>query len=170
MSAELTNQIIIHIMENLGINSNKSKSLISKDYLLPEKLSFETDSEEFENSIWGCQFVVENKSLKLLLGNSSISKHEKEYCLIVHLEDSPTYGLYLSEIDKDQNIIAFSVSGKDWMKCSVYLQATFLAGIEQIRDIGFPQEICKNYKNEYDSMISFINYRDNQEVYEGQES
>lgn len=179
MNNILTEQIVKHILSNLGvingsnIDGNKSQTLISKDFLLRNKLSFKMEDDSvISNKIWGCQLSIENKEMKIVLGDSSQDKNIKEHCLIIHLKDSPIYGLYIiPDVQNTQVLIACSLNGKEWMQCNIYLQATFLAGMEQIKDhIAAPQK-CNEYDFEYKAMLSFIEFHSAifEDNYEGEE-
>jgi len=184
MNYDLMRKIIQHIMANLIImpsdivNSDKSKSLISNDLLLKNKLNFEEDGIKFQNNIWGCQISAEQQEIKILVGDCAQDKKMPEYCLIVQLKDAPAYGLYLmfTEVfDESMNpepMIAVSINNKDWMECSTYLQATFLAGMEQIKDLGLSWNKCSNYSENYELMLSFIKFHNQfyEAAYEGQEN
>lgn len=164
MNKILTAEIIKHIFSGLAIiessfvNMNKTKSLMSKDFLLKETLSFEEDNMIISNNIWGCQLLIDKKEIKMLLGNCSQDKNYPEYCLLVQLKDSPSYALYFIEEDPLQSLIACSVDGNKWMQCSTYLQATFLAGMENVKDIALSWDRCTNYNSQYQSLQSFIKY------------
>jgi hypothetical protein len=183
MNYDLMTKIIQHVMANLVIsksdfvNIDKSKSLLSKDLLLKEKLNFEEDGIKSQNNIWGCQISAEQQEIKILVGDCTQDKNLPEYCLLVQLKDAPAYGLYLmftETFDESMNpepMIAVSVNNKDWMECSTYLQATFLAGMEQIRDLGLAWSKCTNYNDTYALMLSFIKFHNQfyEAAYEGQE-
>ena len=165
MNRKLMEDIVRHIFANLAVipstfvNIDKTKSLMSKDFVLNEMLSFENEDGIINNKIWGCQISVEQQELKILLGDCSQEKNTPEYCLVVQLKDAPAYGVYLvCEPENSEALIACTLNGKEWMECQTYLQATFLAGMEQIRDIGAAWNKCINYKNQYDLMISFIDF------------
>lgn len=175
--------IIRHVMANLAIipssfvDPDKTKSLMSKEYLLTEKLSFESEEEVIKNRIWGCQISLEQQELKFLLGDCSQEKNIPEYCLIVQLKNAPAYGVYLvfndlvsSQVDSEP-LLACTLNGKEWMECQTYLQATFLAGMEQVRDVGLSWNKCTDYKDQYELMLSFIEFHNvvYEAKYEGQE-
>jgi hypothetical protein len=63
-------------------------------------------------------------------------------------------------------LIACSLDGKAWMECQTYLQATFLAGMEQVRDVGMNWSKCLDYKVHYESLLTFIKFHHT--LYEGQ--
>ena len=176
MNYELMENIIRHVMAKLviipssfiDIDIDKSKSLLSKDFLLKEKLTFEGDNGAISNNIWGCQISSQQQEIKILVGDCSID--EKEYCLLVQLKDAPAYGLYIvnnytkhTPFDSEP-MIAVSINNKDWMECSTYLQATFLAGMEQIKDLGLSWNKCSNYSEHYKLMLDFIKFHN--EFYE----
>lgn len=175
MNYELMGSIIKHIMANLAIisstfvNLDKSKSLMTKEYLLTNKLSFQNENfETVNNNIWGCQISTGEQELKFLLGDcGSQDQNLLEYCLIVQLKNSPAYGLYIvydnyiNEISNDECLIAVTLNNKDWLSCSTYLQATFLAGMEQVREAGLNWSKCVYYKTQYELMLSFIKHYHN---------
>lgn len=179
MNINLTESIINHVLCNLKVISSdfindNSKSIINRDYLLEDKLSLELeDGAIVNNKIWGCQFLIENKTLKVLVCDASIDESIKEYCVMIHLDGSPIYGLYLILDQNDpQPMIACSVNGKEWIKCSTYLEATFLAGMEQIKNHLILPQKCNSYKYEYTSIVSFIEFHTItfEDKYEGKEN
>lgn len=172
MNKQLTEQIINHVFSNLliinnSIDSNRYTSIVSNDYLLPETISFENDkNKKIVNKIWGVELLVENQKLKMLLANCSIDNDSIEYALCIKLEGSPAYGLYsVYTINSSINIenaplISISIDGQNWMTCNTYLQATFLAAMENIKQIPYTLTKCKDYKDEYNLLISFIKYHE----------
>lgn len=171
MNRVLTETIVRHVMANLAvipssfINLDKSKSIMSKEFLLPEKIVFEgEDGSKTQNKIWGCQISVEKQELKMLLGDCTQDKDLPEFSLVVQLKGAPAYGLYLvyndlvgNQIDSEA-LISCTLDGKAWMECQTYLQATFLAGMEQMKDIGLGWNKCTDYKEQYDMLLSFIQF------------
>ena len=173
MNKDLLEQIAKHIFSNLSIiksnfiNYDKSKSLISKDFLLDKTLDFYFDNDKAANKkIWGCQISSEQNELKILLADCSQDKNIEEFYLIVQLKNAPAYGIYFSNIfDKtkdyeEESIIACNVNNKGWMTCNTYLQATFLAGMEQLKDLGFNWNKCQDYSEQYNLLLSFVKYHD----------
>jgi hypothetical protein len=175
MNQKLTEQIVYHVLANLGalpstfVGQKATQSLIDKQFLLPEKVSFEIEGGEIQRkNIYGCQITVTNsKEFKMLLADCTQDKDLPEYCLLVQLKDSPTFALYLvfnqlvSEPTDSEAMIAVSVDKVHWMPCSAYLQATFLAGMEQIRDLGFSWSKCTGYQEQYKHLLSFIKFHNN---------
>jgi hypothetical protein len=174
MNKQLTSQIINHIFSNLLIinasdfNINKFKSIKSTEHLLPETISFAGDSadEETINKIWGIQLSIDGQKLKMLLANCSVDPNILEYALLIKMQDTPAYGVYGS-YNKDYNnfviedpLIAVCMDNQNWMQCNTYLQATFLAAMENIKDLPYTLEKCQDYKAEYNSLLSFIKYYD----------
>jgi hypothetical protein len=189
MNQKLTEEIAYHILSNVGIlpsdfvNSDKSQSLKDKQFLLSEKITFETiEGETKNNSIYGCQIsIVNNKDFKLLLADCQQEKNVPEYALLIQLKDSPAFAIYLifnrlvPDPPESEALIAVSTNNKFWMPCTTYLQGTFLAGMEQLRDVGAGWKKCTNYQEQYQQLLSFIKFHDTyfgneEEVdYEGQE-
>jgi hypothetical protein len=181
MNQKLTEEIVYHILANLGVlpaaftSSEKMQSLVDKKFLLPEKIVLEMEGGEIvRKNIFGCQIsVTDAKDLKILLGDCTLSPELPEYCLVVQLKDMPIFGAYLcftklydpeptavEEVDSEA-LIAVSVDKKNWMPCSGYLQATFLAGMEQTRDLGFGWSKCTKYQDQYQMLLSFIKFHRN---------
>ena len=163
MNKILTEHIVKHILSNFGaIESNyvdfsSSKSLLSSEYLLPDELLFEDENEkQYKNKIYGCQLSTEQQELKILLSNCS-QDEILEFYLIIQLKNAPAYGLYLyDDGDNSESKISCKINNGAWMDCNMYLQATFLAGVEQLRDLGFGWNKCSNYKEQYNLLLSFI--------------
>lgn len=182
MNPVLRNEIVKHIFTNFGIissdyvNNDKTQSLISQEYLLPEKLTFEDDNGTvYNNKVWGCQLSVGSQEIKVLLADCLQEKDVPEFCLLIQLKDAPAYGVYLNINEYQINtscMIAYLIDSKSWLECSTFLQATFLSGMEQIRETGFAWSKIKNYQSQYQSLISFIQYYSSiyEVEYEGQES
>jgi hypothetical protein len=145
------------------VNKN-SNSLMTSDYLLDEKLSF----NEIEFPIWGCQLSFNDNEIKVLLSNCGID-NVPEFCMIVQMKNSPTYGLYLvyNDLIDDENnfdnepIIAVNTEKSNWFVCNTYLQATFLSGIEYLKDVNFMWRKCTNYKDQINLLKSFALFHNN---------
>lgn len=170
MNRKLTEQIVYHIFAHLGVlpsvfvNRETTKSIIDKPFLLPEKISLENDKGEvIRKNIYGCQArVADSKEFKMLLADCTEDEKFPEYCLLVQLKDAPAFGMYLiytesEEVDPEE-LIAVSADKEHWMPCSIYLQSTFLAGMEQVRDTGFAWGKCTNYQEQYQQLLSFIKF------------
>lgn len=174
MNKKLLETIVKHVFSNLAIIPSEfvkieaTKSLKSKDFILTEKMPFIMDDGlQINRNVWGCQLSVEQQEIKLLLADCSVEQDIPEYALLVQLKDNPYYGVYLvcsDDVDSEP-MIGCSMNGKDWMECQTYLQATFLAAMEQIRDIGFTWGKCDKYKIHFESLLTFIKYHHS--VYEG---
>lgn len=166
----LTEQIIYHVLSNLGVLSSFSDSMqkiINKQFLLSDKLSFETeDGIKINGLIFGCQIATsDGKQLKILVGDCTQNKLFPEYCLLIHLQDSPAYGAYLIFDDTlkkpdlcSEALIAFTINNKTWTPCNTYLEATFLAGMERLRDLNLGWKICHSYEDQYKMLISFLEF------------
>lgn len=178
MNLNLRAEIIRHVFANFGIIhseyvSNKTRSLMSKEYLLPEKLSFDDDDGNVrENKVWGCQLSADAQEVKVLLADCTQEKDFPEYCLLIQLKNAPSYGLYLvfNESFGPQTgsacLLAYSLNSNLWAICNTFLQATFLGGMEQIKDTGLAWNKITNYQSQYQDLISFIRYHSS--VYEAE--
>ncbi len=166
MNPVLLEEVVKHVFANFGVipsyfvNRNKSKTLIASEYLLPDKISFDLDDQVVRKNVWGCQISADTQELKVLLSDCSQEKGILEFAMVVQLKGAPSYGLYIVCGDgiEPEPLLACSLNGKEWMECNTYLQATFLAGMEQVRDLGLHWNKCNNYEGQYEAMMSFIKY------------
>lgn len=176
MNQKLTEEIAYHIFANLGVlpssfvNLDLTKSVLDKAYLLPEKLAFEVaDGSTLRKNVYGCQIAITNsKEFKLLLADCSQEKDVPEFCLLIQLKDAPAFGVYLlfnrlatEDTPEAEALIAVSTDKKHWMPCTTYLQGTFLAGMEQLRDLNSSWDKCQNYQELYAQLLSFIKFHHN---------
>lgn len=169
MNLDLRESIVKHIMANLAIipstfvNLDKSRSLQSKDFLLSNTISYlNFNNETLHKKVWGCQTSFNKQEVKLLLTDCSLDSQVQEYAMTISFTGQPTYGLYLlfteQEILNAEALIAVSLNGKDWLECTTYMQATFLTGMEGLKDFGLPFQKSNVQKEEFNSLISFINF------------
>ncbi len=171
MNQPLMEQIVQHIFANLGlvaasyVDSQRTQSLIDKEFRLPDKhLNFSNDSQIVSRPIYGCQIVLGDKTFRILAGDCSQEIGSPEYCVVVQLTGLPAYGMYMicdSHIDEKESLIAVSMDNKDWMPCSTFLQATLLAAMEQLRDVGVGWSKCVNYQLQYEALLSMIKFHTN---------
>ncbi len=142
MPNNLTNEILLHVFSNLGVVVPTKVPLQSSTFLLPETISLDFDDGEKKLKLWGTEVDINSKKLKMLLTDLTDNKNEKEYALVVQLDDCPAYGCYLclesTVIDKNvprHGLIFFSLQENTWVATNTYLQASFLAGMEQLKDV-----------------------------------
>src|SRR5271166_3464321 len=175
MNPKLTEQIAYHILANLGalpspyINQDETKAVINKQFLLPEKVTLETaEGETLHKNVYGCQIAITDaKEFKMLLADCTQEKNVPEYCLVIQLKDAPCFGVYLifnqlvDDPPEPEPLIAVNADKQHWIPCTTYLEATFLAGMEQLRDLGFGWTSCKSYSELYGQLLSFIKFHNN---------
>jgi len=169
MNSLLLREIVSHVMSNFAIIPSdtvglKTKSLLDEEYILPEKFRFKSDGVSYEGRVWGCQLSFLQNDVKVLLTECA-SDEFPEFAMAIKSKDAPTYGMYFRHIESDDPLdsdpmLAVSIDGKEWLNCTTFLQATFLAAMEQIRELMVPWQKCNEYKDLYSSLISFVKYRD----------
>lgn len=170
MNQPLMEQIVQHIFANLGlvatshVDLQRTQSLIDKEFRLADKhLNFSNDSQTVSRPIYGCQIVLGDKTFRILAGDCSQEIESPEYCVVAQLTGLPVYGMYMicDSLDEKEPLIAVSMDNKDWMPCSTFLQATLLAAMEQLRDIGVGWSKCTNYQQQYEALLSMIKFHTN---------
>lgn len=167
MNQNLREAIVKHIFANLGIvatdyvNPDRTKSLASDEFLLKHSLIFEDENNQtVRNKVWGCQISADIQEIKILLGDCSQYSNVPEYAVLVQLKNAPAYGVYLicnPQVDSEA-LISCTVNFKDWMECNTYLQATFLAGMEQMRELGLTWGKCVDSDSQFKLLQDFIKF------------
>lgn len=167
MNFELTKQISIHILSNLGIikhpsfNVKNNISILDNKFSIPETLNFDNDGQIEQQRIWGANITIDNQILRILASASIHGDDTKifETTTLIHLTDSPSYGIYWtndpSAYGYEEAVIGCSLIAGEWIVCDTYLQATFLAGMEQLKNTILNIDVCSSYQEEYKSLISF---------------
>jgi len=162
MNLVLREEIVKHIFANLAIipsnfiNLNKTKTIKTKEFLTEEKIPFVGDNGSIiKNNIWACQSTVDGKEFKMLLGDCSADT--TEYALLITMKDNPSYGIYYVP-EYHEALIAVSLDGKEWLECQTYLQATFLAGMEQTKEIGLVWNKSIVNKDNLSALLNFIKF------------
>lgn len=158
----LTQEIVKHIFTKLGVGNELHRaytSIIDSNYLLDRKLCLVNDEdEEINNNMWSCKLTVEEKDFRLLLADCS-TLNDKEYALIVSLQGSPEYGCYFSMTDPESSAIGCSLNGF-WIQATVYMQAAFLTGMEQVKDLSIPWKFNDKTDDLYEKLVEFIKHHD----------
>ncbi len=167
--SKLTQEIVKHIFSKLGVGNDlyvMYSSIMDPNFLLEKTICLvNNEDEEVNNSMWSCKLSVENKEFRLLLADLS-TLGEKEYGLIVSLQDSPEYGCYFSITDPDSSFIGTLVNGF-WIQSNVYIQSSFLTGMEQISDLAVPWKPNDNIDDLYEKLVEFTKYHDERFSNEG---
>jgi hypothetical protein len=171
MNLALLKEIVVHIYANFAIipsnfiNLKTTDSLMNPRYLLNQKITFEEEGIAYHGKVWGCQMAVGSQEIKILLGDCTIDKEFPEFTMIIQPKNAPTYGLYLmhnelsTEPGDSHPMIAVSPDeGKGWIQCNTGLQATFLAAMEQARDLRMTWQECEEPKPLHQAMVSFLKF------------
>lgn len=119
----LTNEIATHILNQYHIKSN----MINDEFLIEEKLKFIEDSKEISSNIYISNLTSLNQEIQIL-----ITTYSNNRCLIIKIKDSPSYAIL--ELNGENSLIALKLD--NWVTCSIYIQATFLAAMEQLKDLS----------------------------------
>lgn len=159
MNKDLTNQIVKHIFSNLGILEERVATLISDDFLTDLKIEYENINEKLSTAnIWATEAIANGVKIQLMA--SAFHMDNDEFAIVIEIENCPTYGCYLENCKNMNSLIAFSVKNNAWIPTDIFTQATFLAGMEQLKDLTAEFSVCKNTKSLYEKLISFVNFRD----------
>jgi len=162
MSA-LTQEIVKHVMTKLGVGHENLHSayasIMHQDFELDQTICLINDEgEEVNNRMWSCKVSVEDKDFRLLLADCS-TLGEEEYALMVALDGSPEYGIYYSITDPGACYIACLLN-EFWVTSTVYMQAAFLTGMEQVKDLSSPWVRNEKTKDLYEKLVKFIGHHE----------
>lgn len=159
----LTQEIVKHILSKLGVGHDNLhtayNSIMDESFLMEQPIVLIDDNdEEVNNQMWSCKISVEGKDFRLLLADCS-TLDEKEYSLIVALEGSPEYGVYYSITDPGVCYIGCLLNGV-WVPATVYMQASFLTGMEQIKDLSSPWIRNDRTDDLFEKLAKFVTHHD----------
>lgn len=167
MNLDLRSEIVKHVFSSFGIvpskfvDESKSYSLLDDRFLLKEHIKFDSDTTSY---VWGCKLSAEQQELRVLVTDIPNDDLIIEKVMLVQLKDNPCYGLYLSidsttgESILEENLIACSLDGEQWLECNTFLQSSFLTGMEQVKEIGLTWNKSSDHKEEFRKLVSFIEY------------
>lgn len=160
MSDSLEFEIIRHLLLKFGADVN-SNSLTGLGHLRPDKVSelkfrIEEDGVVYEKPLWSAELEVASSLIRCMLcglGDDS----QPEFALVFRMDDLPSYGVRLSDDPEDFGTIRYRVAHGQWIPASLYLQATVLAGVEQISDLPLVWKRCEDDSDLHELMIDFLN-------------
>lgn len=167
MNLNLRFEIVKHIFSSFGVipskfvDDSKSHSLTDDKFLLKETIKFDQNTIA---KVWGCQLSAESQELRVLVTGIPSNDSMMELSMLVQLKDNPCYGLYLildsstGESVLEENLIACSLDGEQWLECNTFLQSSFLTGMEQVKEIGLTWKKCSDHREEFRKLVSFIEF------------
>lgn len=158
MNEKLTNTIVEHIFNNLGIiNQNLIKnSIINDAFKIDQKINyFNENNEDKIANVYCCETTV-NKSKFYLMATI----FDDDLFLISKLEDCPAYGCFGSIENKElkDSFIVCNLGDKSWIPTTIFIKATFLAGMEQLREVNRPFLRSESYNDYFKLLKEFIDY------------
>ena len=91
-----------------------------------------------------------------------------ENFVVIKLDGQPAYGCYLTSAPASGGIgilawdgfIATELKSKAWIPATTYIQATFLAGMEQLRDLTSKYDKSSNIDELFILLKEFIAYHE----------
>lgn len=166
--AEITNAIVKHVFKNLGIFNDVPISICDEVFLTDKQISYFGDDGDKFAPVWVCQTSVEGKKLSIictsLVTPSEDHIDDTENFVVVKLEGQPAYGCYLLSAGSgtfiESGFIATELKPKTWVPTTTFLQATFLAGMEQLRDLTSKYDPVSNSEEFFTLLKDFITYHE----------
>jgi len=171
MSTKLTNAIVEHIFDELGITAKQAVPITSNEFLTEHTISYTGDNGSDVAKVWACEATINNAKIVMAHTAFRMGDNDKDYALVVDIQDCPLYGCYLSMYDYDSHpykdgLITFSLRPKKkseenaWIETTNYLQATFLAGMENLRDLMVSYSKPKDTNDIFKVLLSFVKHCD----------
>jgi hypothetical protein len=166
MNNELTNAIVKHLFTGLGIYGEVPVSLRHQLFLTDQQIAFDDEKGEAKMApVWAGETKIENKKFSFIYTSLVMKDFPTEDFLVVKLDDNPGYGCYAaadleaSDILED-GFIAVQLKSQSWIPANIYLQATFLAGMEQLKDLASRYEKSSKMEEMFGLLKDFITYRE----------
>lgn len=167
MNQNLVNAICKHLADNLGVTENRKISIMANSFRSKNKIQFKDNQDRNDIAkVWSCQTIVNGSKFRLMCSNLECSHSdyaEQDYIFVVKLDGCPTYGFSTTIWERDdfEGFMACQINEDgNWMQATTYLQATFLAGMEQLKDLTSTYDKCSNEEDLFKSLKEFIVYRD----------
>lgn len=152
---KLTNAIVEHILTNLGCFDQRTNSLFSLALKTDLQLTYEDDGAQTQYDIYACETLLSHMPITIV--GASLSSKEPDIAVVVHIKDCPNYGCYWND---SAGLIAYTLKENTWIEANTHIQASFLLGMEQLRDMVQPFVACKSPQTIHQSLISFLKYID----------
>lgn len=164
MRPNLTDCIINHVFDNLGLTLQTKVSLKNDKFLINDEIEFiDEDGNDAAAKIWGCQVKIDSANFRLLVVD--FLNNSLEHALIIKLDDCPAYACYLAideaTGDGHSGLICFSLSANAWLRANIAIQGTFLSGMENLKDITGNWDRLLKYEDLLQELKSFIEYHEN---------
>ena len=159
---KLTNAIVEHILTNLGFMDKRTHSLLAEPLKTDAYIDVQEDEKEIHYPIYACETRITQTKIVMagvIFADTTDPQNLPDMAVVVNIEDCPTYGCYLSQ---GEGVIAFTIKDNAWMEANTFLSATFLAGMENLRDVVQPYTQCQDIKPLHQALIAFLKYIDNQ--------
>jgi hypothetical protein len=157
MNNNLKKEIINHIFNQFGLfQENQIYNLKDNKFLLDKKIIFEDDDKKvFESKIYASSVEIDKSNIKVIVADTSYI--EKEYSVILRMDNFYPCGMRLSKDEDDFGTIMFQINNR-WMQASTLLQSKILVGIESLSEIFLQWNKLNNYNEMYNILINFLNF------------
>ena len=170
MNMKLTNCIVEHIFTNLGMIMPKQNSIFSSQLLIDQKLKFDENNQENQYPVYACEAEINQSKITIIASKLDNEDQSQDLFAIIELKNTPAYGCHLSLDGQEKynevsdGIINFQIKENMWLDTNVFIQASFLAGMEQLRDLTSSFTICAQPQDNFKKLSSFIKhcYEDNE--------
>lgn len=156
----LKKEILIQIYKGLGLFSSTgsfSEGITNDKFIIDKTIKFESDEgQEYQNKVWGAIIKLEDNSiLKIIIGD--LTETNKEYAILIQLDDFPPYATRMSNDPEDYGSCYFRVEDK-WINASTLFQAKLLIAIESLSELFPTWEPIKDYNNLYTLLVGFLKF------------
>ena len=156
LKLEIVNHIFIRFGINFSANDYLKQGFIFDNMLCDLKVKVAESDVIVEKSLWTAQLQVADSLMRCMICDLSDDKLN-EYALVFRLDNLPLYGIRLSDDIEDFGTFKYQVSPSKWIPASTFLQATVLAGIEQLADLPTNWTSCTDHVGTlHESIIDFL--------------
>ncbi len=144
----LTNEIVKHVFADLGVFADRRVSICNDAFLSDKAIVISDGNSQQTFQIWGCEATIGSQRLSMIATKMDTYN---EAVLLVMMEKCPLYGAFLAD-DCDIGVMV-----KDhWAPANTFIQASFLAGMEQLRDLGTPFQKANDIRELVKHMKTYI--------------
>lgn len=170
MNEKLTNYIISHIFDNLGLTMDKKISVKDNRFKLEETIEFVDNLGRDDIAFfYGAEVDIDGAKFRVLTVNLSTSTEghnyhqDQEFSIVIKLDNCPAYacslGIDTTTGEPYDGIVCFSLNPNVWLKANIAMQGTFLSGMENLKDIAGSWQKLGKHNDLVEELKSFLVYQ-----------
>lgn len=155
LKLEILKKLFYHLGLPLDAAESRHTFVLNDDNLTDTKLALDVEGETTSNPVWAAELPFQDGRARVIVSDLS-DEDFREFAVAFQFQDLPQYGVRLSSDPEDPGDIRVRTTDGQWIPATTLLQASILAGFEQLSAFSPLWAKCKEYSDLYESMIEFL--------------